>query len=53
MDKLLGGQIGLNDLIFAHVKGQPKEVEMIKSEPTLGLTITDNGAGLFDLTNLY
>ena len=50
MDQLLGGQIGLNDLIFAHVKGQAKEVEIIKSEPTLGLTITDNGAGLLDLS---
>ena len=46
MSKLLGGQIGLEDLIFAHVKGQPKEIEMNKSESTLGLTITDNGAGL-------
>nr|KAF6480156.1 GIPC PDZ domain containing family member 1 [Molossus molossus] len=30
MDKLLGGQIGLEDFIFAHVKGQRKEVERIK-----------------------
>ena len=28
MDKLLGGQIGLEDFIFAHVKGQRKEVEV-------------------------
>ncbi|XP_005995926.1 PDZ domain-containing protein GIPC1 [Latimeria chalumnae] len=45
MDKLLGGQIGLEDFIFAHVKGQKKEVEIFKSEDALGLTITDNGAG--------
>lgn len=45
MDKLLGGQIGLEDFIFAHVKGQRKEVEVFKSEEALGLTITDNGAG--------
>ncbi|XP_072347021.1 PDZ domain-containing protein GIPC1-like [Scyliorhinus torazame] len=45
MDKLLGGQIGLEDFIFAHVKGQKKEVEIHKSEDALGLTITDNGAG--------
>ncbi|XP_078285809.1 PDZ domain-containing protein GIPC1-like isoform X2 [Rhinoraja longicauda] len=45
MDKLLGGQIGLEDFIFAHVKGQKKEVEIFKSEEALGLTITDNGAG--------
>lgn len=45
MEKLLGGQIGLEDFIFAHVKGQRKEVEVFKSEEALGLTITDNGAG--------
>ncbi|KAK6188391.1 hypothetical protein SNE40_004572 [Patella caerulea] len=45
MTRLLGGQIGLEDFIFAHVKGQPKEVEVVKSEDALGLTITDNGNG--------
>ncbi|XP_061395866.1 PDZ domain-containing protein GIPC3-like [Musca vetustissima] len=45
MTKLLGGQIGLDDFIFAHRKGQPKEIEIVKSEDALGLTITDNGAG--------
>lgn len=45
MSKLLGGQIGLDDFIFAHRKGRPKEIEVIKSEDALGLTITDNGAG--------
>ncbi|XP_018610137.2 PDZ domain-containing protein GIPC1-like isoform X1 [Scleropages formosus] len=45
MDKLLGGQIGLEDFIFAHVKGQKKEVEVFKGDDALGLTITDNGAG--------
>uniref|UniRef100_A0A8D0G2Q3 GIPC1-3 GH1 domain-containing protein n=1 Tax=Sphenodon punctatus TaxID=8508 RepID=A0A8D0G2Q3_SPHPU len=45
MDKLLGGQIGLEDFIFAHTKGQRKEVDVFKSEEALGLTITDNGAG--------
>jgi len=48
MGKLLGGQIGLEDFIFAHVKGQTKEIDIIKSEAALGLTITDNGAGLFN-----
>ncbi|KAG8437201.1 hypothetical protein GDO86_008046 [Hymenochirus boettgeri] len=46
MDKLLGGQIGLEDFIFAHVKGTKKEVDVLKSEDALGLTITDNGAGV-------
>jgi len=45
MTKLLGGQIGLDDFIFAHKKGRPKEIEIVKSENSLGLTITDNGAG--------
>ncbi|KAL4659206.1 PDZ domain-containing protein GIPC1-like isoform X1 [Arapaima gigas] len=45
MDKLLGGQIGLEDFIFAHVKGQKKEVQVLKGDDALGLTITDNGAG--------
>ncbi|UJR25405.1 hypothetical protein I4U23_006752 [Adineta vaga] len=45
MSKLIGGQINLEDFIFAHVKGQPKEIEVIKSETAIGLTITDNNAG--------
>ncbi|ELW68052.1 PDZ domain-containing protein GIPC2, partial [Tupaia chinensis] len=45
MEKLLGGHIGLEDFIFAHVKGIKKEVNVYKSEDSLGLTITDNGVG--------
>uniref|UniRef100_A0A8C6TU89 GIPC PDZ domain containing family, member 2 n=1 Tax=Neogobius melanostomus TaxID=47308 RepID=A0A8C6TU89_9GOBI len=45
MDKLLGGQIGLEDFIFAHIRGIKKELEVHKTEDALGLTITDNGAG--------
>lgn len=45
MERLLGGQIGLDDFIFAHVKGQCKTVTVLKTSPALGLTITDNGAG--------
>lgn len=45
MTRLLGGQIGLEDFIFAHRKGRPKEIEISKTEDSLGLTITDNGAG--------
>lgn len=45
MTELLGGQIGVGDFIFAHRKGQPKEIELVKTEDALGLTITDNGAG--------
>ncbi|XP_074611317.1 PDZ domain-containing protein GIPC3-like [Acropora palmata] len=45
MERLLGGQIGLDDFIFAHIKGQQKTVSVSKTSPALGLTITDNGAG--------
>ncbi|KAK0082543.1 hypothetical protein PV325_010203 [Microctonus aethiopoides] len=45
MNELLGGQIGLDDFIFAHRKGRPKEIVLTKTEDALGLTITDNGAG--------
>ena len=45
MSRLLGGQIGLDDFIFAHIRGRPKEVEILKDGDALGLTITDNGAG--------
>jgi hypothetical protein len=46
MTRLLGGQLGLDDFIFAHIRGQPKVVDIEKSEDSLGLTITDNGVGL-------
>lgn len=45
MSRLLAGVVGLDDFIFAHVRGRPKEVEIMKSDDALGLTITDNGAG--------
>ncbi|XP_045657902.1 PDZ domain-containing protein GIPC2 [Ursus americanus] len=45
MGRLLGSYVGLEDFIFAHVKGIQKEVNVYKSEDSLGLTITDNGTG--------
>ena len=46
MEKLLGGQIGLEDLIFAHCKKkESKTIRLTKDAPALGLTITDNGNG--------
>jgi len=45
MKQLLGGQLGLEDFIFVHVKGRPKVVDIEKTDNALGLTITDNGAG--------
>jgi hypothetical protein len=45
MTRLLGGQIGLDDFLFAHVKGDVKGTKVNKDGPALGLTISDNGAG--------
>jgi hypothetical protein len=45
MTRLLGGQIGLDDFLFAHVRGETKTVKVVKDGPALGLTISDNGAG--------
>merc|ERR1719333_723821 len=45
MTRLLGGQIGLDDFLFAHVRGEGKSANVFKEGPALGLTISDNGAG--------
>jgi hypothetical protein len=45
MSRLLGGYIGLDDFIYAHIKGQTKTICLAKVEQSLGLTITDNGTG--------
>lgn len=45
MNSLLGAQIGLEDFIYAHIKGHSKQIHVKKIEPSLGLTITDNGTG--------
>ncbi len=36
MNALLGGQLALDDFIFAHTKGQKKEIEIVKEDPSLG-----------------
>lgn len=33
MDALLSSTINVNDLIFAHIAGQKKEVTLMKTEP--------------------
>uniref|UniRef100_A0A8V5GVE7 GIPC1-3 GH1 domain-containing protein n=1 Tax=Melopsittacus undulatus TaxID=13146 RepID=A0A8V5GVE7_MELUD len=53
MERLLGGQIGLEDFIFAHTRGRRKRVEVFKAEDALGLTITDNGAGYAFIKVIY
>uniref|UniRef100_A0AAF5DF47 PDZ domain-containing protein n=1 Tax=Strongyloides stercoralis TaxID=6248 RepID=A0AAF5DF47_STRER len=37
--------VNFGDIIYAHIKGQRKEVQMTKTSDALGITITDNGAG--------
>lgn len=53
MNRLLGGQIVLDDAIYAHCRGVEKQVRILKSEPTLGLSITDNGAGSAFIKRVY
>nr|CDS26180.2 hypothetical transcript [Hymenolepis microstoma] len=45
MTKLLGNQLSFNHTIYAHTRGQTKEVRFLKSAEALGLTISDNKAG--------
>jgi len=47
MTRLLGGQIGLDDFMFAHVGdfAASETAKINKDGPALGLTISDNGAG--------
>lgn len=46
MTRLLGGRIKVHDIIFAHIRGQPKVAEILRTDEPLGVTITDNGAGM-------
>lgn len=46
MDKLLEHEIGLDDFLFAHIHGQPKEIQICKTSSSFGLTLTDNGCGV-------
>lgn len=46
IDHLFDRHINFNDLIYVHIKGQSKEIEIEKSDPLLGLTICDNSNGL-------
>ncbi|CAD5231576.1 unnamed protein product [Bursaphelenchus xylophilus] len=46
MDRLLSSNLAMDDFIFAHVKGQKKEVTFVKKAGVLGLTVTDNSNGL-------
>lgn len=45
MTKLLGNQLSFNHVIYAHTRGQTKEVSFVKSAEALGLTVSDNKAG--------
>ncbi|CAH8581177.1 unnamed protein product [Heterobilharzia americana] len=52
MDKLLCYEIGLNDFLFAHIKGQPKEISIRKTSESFGLTLTDNNCGVVIIKRL-
>ncbi|TKR59331.1 hypothetical protein L596_029020 [Steinernema carpocapsae] len=45
MDNIVGNSLPVDKFIFAHVRGQKKEVRMVKTHPQLGLTVSDNGVG--------
>lgn len=45
MTKLLGNQLAFNHVIYAHTRGQTKEMRFMKSAEALGLTVSDNKAG--------
>ncbi|VDM00620.1 unnamed protein product [Schistocephalus solidus] len=45
MEKLLGNQLAFNHTIYAHVRGQTKEVRFTKKAEKLGITLADNKAG--------
>uniref|UniRef100_A0A1I7Z5T9 PDZ domain-containing protein n=1 Tax=Steinernema glaseri TaxID=37863 RepID=A0A1I7Z5T9_9BILA len=45
MDNLISSSLPVDKFIFAHIRGQKKEVRLEKAETQLGLTITDNGEG--------
>jgi len=45
MSMLVGAHVGLDDFIYAHRRGQAKELELEKSRNALGMTISDNGNG--------
>ncbi|KJE88656.1 tax interaction protein 2 [Capsaspora owczarzaki ATCC 30864] len=53
MNRLLGGQIVFDDFIFAHLRGETKVAEVEKTSSTLGLSITDNGAGSAFIKRIY
>ncbi|VDQ09066.1 unnamed protein product, partial [Trichobilharzia regenti] len=52
MEKLLCYEIGLNDFLFAHIQGQPKEIKIRKTSESFGLTLTDNGCGVVIIKRL-
>eukprot|EP01136_Pigoraptor_vietnamica_P023773 Opistho-1_new@6578 len=53
MDHLLGGQLAYDDLIYVHLRGEPKTVKATKTKPTIGLSITDNCAGYPFIKRVY
>ncbi|OON19572.1 hypothetical protein X801_04559, partial [Opisthorchis viverrini] len=46
VDKVIGHEIGINDFLFAHVRGQPKEITIRKESDSFGMTVSDTGCGV-------
>ncbi|TKR82436.1 hypothetical protein L596_016161 [Steinernema carpocapsae] len=45
MDNVVGNSLPVDRFIFAHLRGQKKEVRLVKTHPQLGLTVSDNLRG--------
>ena len=42
----MGSAICPEDFLFCHIAGQAKELDLVKQEEQIGLTISDNGNGM-------
>lgn len=43
MNRLFTSCIDPGDMLYAHIRGHPVEVELTKAEKTVGITVADNG----------
>ncbi|CAJ0573690.1 unnamed protein product, partial [Mesorhabditis spiculigera] len=45
MDAVVSSQLNFGDILFLHVRGEKRELEIQKTDKIIGLTISDNGIG--------
>ncbi|CAI5441420.1 unnamed protein product [Caenorhabditis angaria] len=45
MRNLFTGTLNFKDMLYAHIRGQAVELELVKDSDNFGVTITDNGLG--------